>query len=268
MNALLQIAKEFNLKIIVDCAQAPGAMYGDRKAGTLGDIGIYSLNRHKNIQCGEGGIAVTNDSDLALRMQLIRNHGENLVEFTEWKPKSIVNILGFNFRMTEVEAAIAIEQLRKLDKLNAGRIALAKQLENNIKVDGLKMPAIRKNCDHVYYMQIMLFDEAAWGISREKFVTAIRAEGIPIWGGYLKPLYLAPLYQQKIAIGSEGFPFKGAHYDGTVSYAKGLCPIAERLFEKETIVNAHLYPPLEKNDMSDISNAIHKIFEQRRELIN
>ena len=79
MEAINRLARQYGLKVIIDCAQAPGAKYQGRYAGTLGDIGIFSLNRHKNIQCGEGGIAVTSDDELALRMQLIRNHGENVV---------------------------------------------------------------------------------------------------------------------------------------------------------------------------------------------
>ena len=94
--------------------QAYGAIYKGR-AGTFGDIGVFSLNVNKTIQSGEGGVCVTNDPDLAYRMQLIRNHGEACVGKANYK--NITNIAGFNYRMTEICAAIAREQLKNLINL-------------------------------------------------------------------------------------------------------------------------------------------------------
>jgi dTDP-4-amino-4,6-dideoxygalactose transaminase len=264
MEKIVSIAKEHQLLVIEDCAQAPGAKLQEKFAGTIGDIGIYSLNRHKNIQCGEGGIAVTNDDELALRMQLIRNHGENLVDKPGYAPMSLVNMLGFNFRMTEIEAAIAFEQLKKLDTLNQHRINLAEFLNEKMNFfPGLTMPAVRDGATHVYYMHVMLYDEQETGVSRNKFIEAVRAEGIPIWGGYLKPLYLEPLYQQQTAIGDQGFPFIGGHYPGIVNYRQGLCPVAEELFEKKTIINPYVYPPLTICDMQDIVKGIEKVLNNK-----
>lgn len=264
MDEIMKIAGEHQLIVIEDNAQAPGALYNGKLAGTIGDIGVFSLNRHKNIQCGEGGIAVTNDDELALRMQLIRNHGENLVNTPGYIPKSLVNMLGFNFRMTEVEAAIALEQLKKLDKLNQHRVELAEYLNDKMdKFSGLIMPATRAGATHVYYMHVMLYNAKDTGVSRDKFIKAVRAEGITIWGGYLKPLYLEPLYQQKIAIGDKGFPFIGSHYSGTVNYDKGLCPVAEDLYENKTVINPYVYPPLDITDMKDIVNGIEKVLTNK-----
>ncbi len=264
MDELLRIAKKHRLLVINDSAQAPGAKYRGKYAGTLGDIGIYSLNRHKNFQCGEGGVAVTHDSELALRLKLIRNHGENLVDKPGFEPKSIVNMIGFNFRMTEIEAAIAFEQLRKMDQLNQHRIDLAEQLTEGLSsIPFLQTPKIRENCSHVFYMYILLFKNDVAKQSRTEFLTKVRAEGIPIWGGYLKPLYLEPLYQKQTAIGDKGFPFVGPHYSGQVNYRKGLCPVAEDLFENKTIVNPYLYPPLSATDMNDIIAAIRKVLEHQ-----
>jgi dTDP-4-amino-4,6-dideoxygalactose transaminase len=243
-------------------------MYRGKPAGTWGDIGIFSLNRHKNLQCGEGGIAVTNDDELALRMQLIRNHGENMADKPGYAPKSLVNMLGFNFRMTEVEAAIAYEQLKKMDALNRHRIESAEFLNQELAgLPGLTLPATRPGATHVYYMYITLYDETKTGITRKRLIDAIRAEGITIWGGYLKPLYLEPLYQKKIAIGDKGFPFVGPHYSGTIDYSKGICPVAEELYEKKTIVNPYLYPPLSMSDMRDIVEGIKKVYKNREQLL-
>lgn len=269
MDAIMALAKKHNLKVVVDAAQSPGAKYKDDFAGTVGDIGIYSLNRHKNIQTGEGGIAVTNDDELALRMQLIRNHAEALTGsgIERFTPKSLVNMLGFNFRMTEVEAAIGIEQLKKLDTLNEHRLELTKYLEEKLlKYPAITLPKVREGCTHVYYMHMMKFDETIAGISRTKFIEAIRAEGITIWGGYMKPLYLEPLYQEKIAY-KGGYPFKNnSAYDKDVDYSYGICPVAQRLYEKETIVNIYNYSPLTKSDMDDIANGFEKVFANIDEL--
>src|SRR6185436_11842855 len=115
LEPIMKIARKHNLLVIEDCAQAPGAKYNDAYAGTVADIGVFSLNYHKHIHSGEGGVCVTNDSRLCERMQLIRNHAEAVVE--DKGVSELDNMIGFNFRMTEIEAAIATEQLKKLDRV-------------------------------------------------------------------------------------------------------------------------------------------------------
>ena len=147
-----KLAKKYDLKIIEDCAQAPYAKFGDKFAGTLGDIGIYSLNYHKHIHSGEGGILVTNDDELANKLRLIRNHAEAVVEAKG--ETNLVNMIGFNYRMTEIEAAICREQLKKLPDLIEERQKNIKYLEKKLsKIPCLKMPKVRGNSTHVYYQQ-------------------------------------------------------------------------------------------------------------------
>lgn len=267
LEAILAIARRHQLLVITDTAQAPGATYHGRYAGTIADIGVFSLNRHKNMQCGEGGVACTNDDELALRLKLIRNHGENLVDKPGFEPRSLANMIGFNFRMTEVEAAIAHEQLKKMDPLNAHRAEIAAFFNERLaRIPFITVPAVRPGCTHVYYMYNALFDGRRAGVARKTFVDAVRAEGVPVWGGYLKPLYLEPLYQQQIAIGERGFPFVGPHYGGTVDYRKGLCPVAEEYWEQRTITNPFLYPPLTLADAKDITDAFEKVSEGLNQL--
>src|SRR5688572_20398423 len=112
MDALMAIADRHGLKVISDTAQAPGVRYHKRYAGTLAHVGGYSLNYHKHIHTGEGGILVTDDDAIAEKARLIRNHAEAVVEAKGHA--DLVNMVGHNFRLGEIEAAIGLEQLKKL----------------------------------------------------------------------------------------------------------------------------------------------------------
>lgn len=124
MDEILEIAKKHDIKVIEDAAQAPGVKYKNNSVGALGDIGGFSLNYHKHIHTGEGGMLVTNDDEIALKAQAIRNHGENILESMEIENTS--NFFGGNFRLTEIQSAIGIHQLDKLDSIVLHRQKLAK----------------------------------------------------------------------------------------------------------------------------------------------
>lgn len=260
MDEIVDFAQKNNIKIIEDCAQAPGAEYKGEKVGTFGDCGIFSFQETKNMTTGEGGMLVTNNEEIAQVARMVRNHGEVLHD--EQSQRSYKSeILGWGYRMTEMEAAIGVVQLEKLDVMNEERIRLSDYLTakinltkglKHVKLDGVK---------HVYYAYAFSFDENEIGISRNKFCDALRAEGIPCGAGYVKPLYLNPLYSEKRA-----FAFK--NYTGTAKYEKGICPIAERLYEKELIVTQVCRPPAKIEDVDDIVASINKILENIDELKN
>ena len=137
------IAKKHNLYVIEDAAQAPGARYKGRYAGTLGDIGVFSLNYHKHIHCGEGGIVVTDDDVLAEKVCLIRNHAEAVVETKG--VSDLTNMLGFNYRMTEIEAAIAKCQLKKLPGLLKSRRGNCEYLSEKLaQIPAISPPVVRE----------------------------------------------------------------------------------------------------------------------------
>src|SRR4030095_3036972 len=139
MDALMGIAADHHLVVIEDCAQAPGAYYKGRQVGTIGQLGVFSFQETKNMVTGEGGMVLTRDSWLAERCRMIRNHGEAIVEGRS--RQYLANMVGWNYRMTELEAAIGVEQLKKLPHLNQERIRLAAYLsERLVAFDGLDIP--------------------------------------------------------------------------------------------------------------------------------
>jgi len=273
MDPLMEIAREHNLVMIEDAAQAPGAIYKGRKVGSLGDITVFSLNFHKHIHTGEGGIVTTNSDYYAERLQLIRNHGEAVVG--DKGVTEIINTFGFNLRLTEIQAAIGLAQLEKLPFLLEQRIANADFLSKHIgELPGLQAPVVYQDCKHVYYVQPFMFDEDVVGVRRDRFVEAIAAE-LPtaegqdwhlVYSGYATPLYLQPMYQRQIAYGTSGCPFKCPLYKGKVDYRKGLCPVTERIEKKQLIGTEFMRPPATSADMMDVVRAFEKVYEHRGEL--
>lgn len=259
MDEIKRFAVKYDLKIIEDCAQAPGGRYKKKNVGTMGDCGIFSFQETKNMMTGEGGMLVTNDDRITKVAQMVRNHGEVLLS-TQTERTYRSEILGWGYRMTELEAAIGIVQLSKLDKMNEDRIKLAEYLTKKIHtINGLEH--VRYDfVKHVYYVYAFSYNQEKIGLPRDKFCEAMRAEGIPCFGGYVKPLYLNPLYTEKRA-----FAFK--HYTGNAKYEKGLCPVTESLNEKELVMIPVCRPPATIQDMDDIFDAIIKIIENKDELV-
>lgn len=234
LDAILKIARKHGLKVIEDAAQAPGALYHGKFVGTLADVGVYSLNYHKHIHTGEGGVCVTNDPKLAERMQLIRNHAEAVAAKKE--VESLDNLVGFNFRLGEIEAAMGLAQLRKLPGFAGSRTHAGSRLNQKLSgLKGLSLPITRRECSHVYYVYGMKYDAAATGVKRERVIEALRAEGVPgVMQGYAN-IHLLPIYQKRIAFGKKGYPWTSPAYEGSVSYEKGICPVAEGLHDRSFI---------------------------------
>lgn len=260
MDAILHMARRHDLKIIEDCAQAHGATYKEKNVGTLGDIGIFSLNVNKTIQCGEGAVCVTNDDELRYRLALIRNHGEAVVGPAKYE--NIVNIVGFNFRLTEIHAAIAIEQLKKLERFNKARVEMVNYLNDRLaQYECLIVPRGRQDCYSTYYVYPLRYLPGRLGIKRAKLVEMLKAEGVRFYEGYTEPLYLQPIYQHKLAF-KHGYPFTAPeNKESQTNYYRGACPNTERLYYEEMMINEHVRLPHTKADMDDIVKAIQKVIK-------
>mgnify|MGYP000135528671 CR=1 FL=1 len=267
LKEIKKIAEKHNLFILEDNAQAPHATIDGEFTGTIGDAGVFSFNRHKTMQCGEGGMILTNDESIAFKAACMRNHGEIAVE--EMGKSDIVNTIGVNYRMTEMEAAVALVQFKKLPHLNETRIARANRITEGLKdIEGITAPKISEGCTHAYYFYMMKYDEDKVGIPRDLFVDAVMKEGYYLRGGYVTPLYHHALYQQKICFGNKGFPFTANDRNDELSYEKGLCPVAERLHDKEFMLTNIIYEPYTLEDMDNLVLAMKKVIANKDELLN
>ncbi|MDC0979369.1 DegT/DnrJ/EryC1/StrS family aminotransferase, partial [Gammaproteobacteria bacterium] len=197
---------------------------------------------------------------LALRLQAIRNHAENIVEPADISP---VNMIGFNYRMTEMSAAVGLAQLNKIDEEISKRQRLAESLSKGmLGLEGITPPLVREKCRHVYYVWALRLNEHQLGISRESFSAALAAEGFPHFLGYVRPLYLLPVFQQRIAIGKDGWPFTLSNR----TYTKGQCPVAEQMYEKELLCFEPCAYDVDDATAQKLVEAIQKVHANRHAL--
>ena len=266
MAGLRSIADRHGLKIISDAAQAPGVVYKGDIGGTLGDVGGFSLNYHKHVHTGEGGVLVTNDDAIAERAQLIRNHAEAVVG--DKGVKNLVNMVGYNFRLGEIESAIGIEQLKKLPRRVADRQRVAHRLTKGLAgLDGLKTPIERPGCTHAYYMYPMVLDVQRLGVTRSRLFEALQAEGVPGLAQGYQNLHLLPMYQTKTAYGSRGFPWSADFCRSEIDYRRGICPVAENLHDHAYLGLEICMHQLDDPEVDLIVGAFRKVWSQLPSLV-
>lgn len=261
LKALGELCDRHGLSLVEDNAQAPGADHLGRFAGTVGRLGVFSLNVHKAIQSGEGGLVVTDDDDLAQRVQMIRNHAEAVVG--DMRPHDPAGMVGFNFRMTELGAAVAACQLGKLKSRNQEKIDLAVYLNEKLAgFDFLTTPAIRPGCDHVYYLYVLKYDPTVLGVERNTFVEALNAEGYQASKGYVPPCHLLPMFRDKKAYGTGHHPWSLTPEGRAMSYGPGDCPVCEGL-EKENVFYPNLIRyKIDRTDIDRFATAVAKVADR------
>ena len=179
MRQINKIAKEFDLIVIEDCAQAHGAKIGNKLVGSFGDAGCYSFAKTKNMTTGEGGMVVTNKKAICEESKILRQNGK-----LTWK---IHKRLGYNYRMTEMQAALGLDQLNDLKKLNKLREKNANTYFKKLKGLGLILPKINSNITHAYYRLPVLIPKELTK-QRGAYVRACIQENLPIEIGYSIPL--------------------------------------------------------------------------------
>ena len=229
---LRAVAELYGISLIEDSAQAPLAFENGKRAGTVGDIGVFSFNYHKHIQTGEGGMCVTDDDRLAERLRLIRNHGENLADE-----------VGFNFRLTEIQAAIGIAQLADIERHVGRRRQIVGFLNEAVTdCEDLIAPQVRLGCAHNYYLWAFQYRGNA-----ARFSAALTAEGFPHTQGYVQPIYRL-------------FPRQWRQEDGN------FCPVAESRRLRDILLFETCAYDVDAFLAARLGRALRKVYEHRGEL--
>ena len=248
--------KNKNIKIIADSAQSPYSFYKNKIAGTMSDIGGYSFNCHKHIQTGEGGATVTNNNRLADRMRRIRNHAEATIK----SEMNLNNLIGYNFRLGEIECGIGIEQIKKLKKMVRKKQLECKYISKRLsKLQGIKVPFVPKNQTHSYYMFPILVNTKKLNVNKKLIFKALVKEGVQGLNNSYPIIYDLPMYKNRIAYGSKHFPWSLSKKK--IKYRKGLCPVAEHLNEHEIITLEVCLFSLNQKDIKLICESFEKVWK-------
>jgi len=260
MDAVTHLAARHGLKIIEDCAHAHGAKWRNRGAGSIGDAGSFSMQSSKLMTAGEGGVVTTNDDEIFELCQSYTNCGRaSQTDRFEYR------ILGFNYRMTEFQAAILLAQLDRLPEQTEIRALLAAKLSEGLAgIPGVSL--LRKDArltTQAIYQFVFKYDsEAFGGASRDRFVAALEAEGIPSDGLFYEPVYRSALFN----VDPRDFPQlrNGA---GDLPWARTSCPVAERAAYVESVWLPHQLLLGSEEDVDEIVEAVLKIQSNVDELL-
>ena len=191
MDAINAVAREHGLKVIEDCAQSHGTRYRGVMTGALSDVGAFSFFATKHMTTGEGGIVTTNDPDLAAHMRSFRSHGLS--------GRDDHVMLGYNYRMTEMAAAMGLVQLERLDALNDARIRRSEQILRRIAdVPWLSVTEIPNNQNPTYFWCPILIDEEKLGFSTEELIVRLLKSGVETRHRYRAPLYRQPILNKRL----------------------------------------------------------------------
>jgi len=258
MDALMDIANKHHLIVIEDCSQAHLAEYNGRKVGTIGHIGAFSLQQGKHMRTGEGGMTITNDDEMGERSRLFSDKG--------WPRYSAAGarehlVYGMTYRMSNLQAAVGLAQLRKVRWVVERRIHLANMLTELIgELDGLTPPVVANNSVHTYWFYSMQIDEERLGLSPGEFVKRLNSEGIPASANYIgKPIFLYEMVRSKKIHGDSPCPFGCPLSGGTneVKYEEGVCPRTEEFLDEMVIFWINEF--YTEDDVQDIAKAVRKV---------
>jgi dTDP-4-amino-4,6-dideoxygalactose transaminase len=260
IERLREICERYDLFLVGDSAQSPGATRNGYLAGTKSDIGGFSLNYHKHIHSGEGGVVVTDSVELATRVQLLRNHGEVVVG-QKFAHNPLVGIMGMNMRMGEIEAAIAQNQLTKLKKAVLSRQAAASEFSNYLcDLQGLQLPTIAAGNTHVYYVYGLKLDTQDLQIDRKSIIAALQAEGVPaILTGY-QNIHSIPLFREQLTYSENPLPYSLLSRRRRRQLADMELPVSENLHNREFFGINWCAKEFTKDDVSLIGEAFRKVW--------
>lgn len=252
VDEIVGVCRPRAIRVIEDCAQAyltvPDG--GTTFAGTRGDIGCFSLQQSKHISAGDGGLTVTADAGLARRMRLFADKG-----WPRDGGQRTHLFLGLNYRMTELVGAVARVQLTRLKGVVDARRAVARRLVHELgDLPGLRLPEPRLVDRHSFWLFPMLVDG-----NNRAFGAALAAEGLPVTAGYLdRPVHLVPALTGRRTFGTSGFPLTSPPASREMRYARGDCPVAERMID-ETLLVLACNERFTDDDVADLVAGVAKV---------
>lgn len=245
LDRIRSIAERHHLVVIEDAAHAIGATYKGRKVGSLSDMTMFSFHPVKHITTGEGGMIVTDSDDYAERLRLFRSHGvtKNNIQADEGPWYYEMTELGYNYRMTDIQAALGLSQLKKLDRFVALRRKWAHFYDKAFgEMDELTVPKQLAGSDSSWHLYVLRLNLDLLKVGRKQIFEALRAENIGVQVHYI-PVHLQPYYQQ-------------------LGYQKGLCPVAENWYKE--VLSLPLFPKMTEADVDSVISAVRKVVQQYR----
>lgn len=266
MDPIMDIAKKHSLFVLEDNAECFLSSYKSRMTGTLGDMGSYSFEDSKHLSCGEGGMLITNNEDLALKARKIGNHGFKNLQSTSGRIKQDLNVfqnpmykrhdtIGWNYRLPEFNSAIAMAQLERLDELVEYRMKTAEIfIETMMECDYLIPQKTPRSCTNSYWALGVKYEgEKSIGLTWEKFrMEYIKAGGDGFYGAWSVP-YLEPVMQKR------NFVKLNPSVYGNIKYEIGMCPIAEEIQQKLMVFKTN-YRSIEYAEKK--ANALKKVINK------
>jgi perosamine synthetase len=269
MDEIMAIARRHGLPVIEDCSHAHGATYKGLSVGTLGDIGCFSLQGSKLMTAIEGGVLITDNAEYYERVCLLAHYerlprlsSEQHRRFYDPTEEMAPTCFGFKYRMHPLAAALARVQLQHLEENNAVRRRNMGRLTRELaRLEPVITPAYeRLDAKRIWLNYIAQYHgEAMTGVSRDRFVEALRAEGLPASSGrvgYL-PIYWNPLYEERVGMWADGAPFDGPAVTHRVNYQRGDCPEAEAIWRR-SIGLPMLHQPCSDELLTEIVAAVEK----------
>lgn len=258
MDTIMEIARKHNVKVIEDCAQSYYCYYKGKLAGTIGDIGCFSLNDYKHISAGDGGMLLVDDEELYKKaLRFADKNYDRLSKDASAMRK--IEFLAPNYRMNELTGAVGLAQLGKLQSICEKRNAYGDKLSNGIRdLTGINIPRVQEGGKNSYWFYMFRINEQEAGVSRDEFSKALAAEGIPNQPGYIPTcVYEYDLFLNKNAYNGTYCPFECKNYGKDIQYYKGMCPTAEEILNTAVKISVNEF--FTDVDCMEVIEAIRKV---------
>jgi len=241
MKSIMKLAKQYGLYVIEDAAHAPGAKYRGQRCGLIGDLGCFSFFANKNLVAGEGGMVVTRNRDWAERVRMMRSHGMEALSWDKYRghlSSYDIKRLGYNYRITEIQSALGLTQLKKLDRSNAIRKKLVEVYWEALQgVGGISIPFSQAEGDPSYHLAPILVRSR---LDRDRLMEELRKLRVQTSIHY-PPIHLFSLYRKQFG------------------YKRGMLPETEKLSERELTLPLH--PRMGVEDVKWISKKVKEIMK-------